>query len=274
MKQSRQHRPSLFNSFRIASWVIIPSFFFLLTACSSPLSLSNVSSQPAGALFATASPLAPERSSLDQPSHSQAFSRCHLPSDQQLRAVVKLYSEEGDYASAVVLGEGRLITVAHAVAGRESVLANIEGTLKRATVVARDVSLDLAMLKVNTGSLPALELTNDYIESSDAVWAVGFPLGMEQRTSLGVVQGVSHESIYASAFINSGASGGALLRCERKNGKARFELAGVLKGFLAQNLGGEAVNLGDSVSVSATEIKRFSLRATAAQRYALQSTRH
>ncbi len=190
----------------------------------------------------------------------QLGSSCALPDSQSLASVVKVYAENGEHSSGVVIASDRVVTVSHGLPAGERVFVSIDEQLKVATVLARHASEDLALLEVRTGATPVMPLGQGVPAENDLVWAVGFPLGMDQRTSLGLFQGGSASLVYSSAHINSGASGGALLHCEAgSEGHAapRYTLAGVLKGFLAQPTAQAVVNTGDSVAVSTQRIREL-----------------
>lgn len=63
-------------------------------------------------------------------------------------------------ATAFAAGDGRAVTVAHAIAGRSVLVALPGGPARRARVVATDARLDLAVLEVPGLRAPALRVTN------------------------------------------------------------------------------------------------------------------
>jgi S1-C subfamily serine protease len=66
-----------------------------------------------------------------------------------LQVTVRAPDRAAEVATAFATGDGRAVTVAHAIAGRRSVLvAAPEGAARRARVLRADVRLDLALLAV------------------------------------------------------------------------------------------------------------------------------
>ena len=116
---------------------------------------------------------------------------------------------------------GYVITNAHVVDGGEAYLINVpDGRVLEASLVGIDTPTDIAVLKADDLRVGALQLANsDLLRVGDLVFAVGYPLGLEQSLSLGVVSGLGRSNsatglqdfIQTDAAINSGNSGGPLL---------------------------------------------------------------
>ena len=137
--------------------------------------------------------------------------------------------EEGTGSGFVIDAQGHILTNNHVVAGGadggsiEVVLSS--GETETATVVGRDVSYDLAVIRIDRTDLPALALgESDKVVVGDQVIAVGAPLGLEQTVTTGIVSalnrpvspGFGDEASYINAVqtdaaINPGNSGGPLL---------------------------------------------------------------
>lgn len=181
--------------------------------------------------------------------------RCELPDTQTRASIVHIKSSRGSTASGVVIGQDRVLTVAHAVDLNSKFSAEIEGKRVDAQVLATDETNDLALLAVPTGNLKIIPLSSIPLEVEEPVWALGFPLAKSQRLSLGLYQSVYNGRLYTSTHVNSGVSGGGLLRCEG----GQFALAGVVHGFVAQVRNEEYINIGDSTSVPAAVIQTFLL---------------
>jgi putative serine protease PepD len=128
----------------------------------------------------------------------------------------------------VVRRDGTIVTNAHVVGGADSaqVRFNDTGRLVEAEVLGTDPSSDLAVLRVDpgtVGSLRALPLANsDDVRVGDAVVAIGHPFGLDRTATAGIVSGVGREirapngfqieeAIQTDAPINPGNSGGPLL---------------------------------------------------------------
>jgi putative serine protease PepD len=105
-----------------------------------------------------------------------------------------------------------------------------DGTSRPATIVGRDPSYDLAVIKVDATALPTATLGNsDGVVVGDSVIAIGSPLGLEGTVTTGIVSslnrpvtaGGSGESSYINAIqtdaaINPGNSGGPLVDAQGK----------------------------------------------------------
>lgn len=89
-----------------------------------------------------------------------------------------------------------------------------------ARIVGEDRDFDLALLRIDAGTLPALQFGDSgKLTQGDLVLAIGSPLRLRNSLSMGIVSGtsrvVSEDSpvlyIQTDASINPGNSGGALL---------------------------------------------------------------
>ncbi len=125
-------------------------------------------------------------------------------------------------SGAIIDGEnGYVITNAHVVTNGDGYLITVpDGRVLEASLVGMDTPTDIAVLQANDLRAKAVPLANsDDLRVGDVVFAVGYPLGLEQSLSLGVVSGLGRSSsadslqdfIQTDAAINSGNSGGPLL---------------------------------------------------------------
>ncbi|WP_256792782.1 S1C family serine protease [Terrabacter sp. Ter38] len=150
-----------------------------------------------------------------------------------LPSVVTIKVDAGSEGSAtgsgfVIDSKGHVLTNNHVVepgvnGDIEIVLSN--GDTEKATIVGRDASYDLAVLKINRTDLKPLTLgASDQVVVGDQVIAVGAPLGLDQTVTTGIVSALNRpvqpgdpgESSYINAIqtdaaINPGNSGGPLL---------------------------------------------------------------
>ncbi|USN53252.1 MAG: trypsin-like peptidase domain-containing protein [Candidatus Nomurabacteria bacterium] len=130
----------------------------------------------------------------------------------------------------IVSSDGLILTNKHVVDLETidySVVLN-DGTRVDAQVLARDPSLDLAILKIDKTGLPAVKLgDSESVQIGETVIAIGNALGRFQNTvTKGIVSGLSRtieagdgsgqtevieDTIQTDAAINSGNSGGPLL---------------------------------------------------------------
>jgi putative serine protease PepD len=150
-----------------------------------------------------------------------------------LPSVVTIKVDGGSEGSAtgsgfVIDAKGHVLTNNHVVAAAPNgdiqvVLSN--GDSEKASIVGRDVSYDLAVLKISRTDLTPLRLgPSDKVVVGDQVIAVGAPLGLDQTVTTGIVSALNRpvsagegtESSFINAIqtdtaINPGNSGGPLL---------------------------------------------------------------
>jgi putative serine protease PepD len=157
----------------------------------------------------------------------------------------------------VVRGDGTIVTNAHVVAGAESAQVRFgdSGEMVQAEVLGSDTSSDLAILRVDPGSvgrLRPLPLANsERVKVGDAVVAIGHPFGLDRTATAGIVSGVGREIrapdgfqidevIQTDAPINPGNSGGPLL-------DARGRVVGVNSQIATGGTSGGNVGIGFAV---------------------------
>lgn len=134
----------------------------------------------------------------------------------------------GAGSGVIVHPRGYIITNNHVVEGADSdgieVVLNDKRRFK-ASVVGRDPTTDLAVIKIDASDLPTASLgDSDGLEVGEWVVAVGNPLGLESTVTAGIVSaigrggvGVIRDSygiesfIQTDAAINPGNSGGPLV---------------------------------------------------------------
>jgi putative serine protease PepD len=148
--------------------------------------------------------------------------------DSAAPGVVSVQSGPASGTGFVVNRDGTLITNAHVVGGADTAQVSFgdSGRMIDAEVLGTDVSSDLAVLRVDPGSvdqLRPLTLANsDRVRVGDAVVAVGNPFGLDRTATAGIVSAVGREIrapdgfqidhvIQTDAPINPGNSGGPLL---------------------------------------------------------------
>ncbi|EWT03817.1 serine protease, partial [Intrasporangium chromatireducens Q5-1] len=144
---------------------------------------------------------------------------------------IRVKGGQGDATGSgfVIDTKGHVLTNNHVVAAAgnsgsiDVVLSN--GDTEPATIVGRDSSYDLAVIKLSRTDLTPLVLgPSDQVVVGDEVIAVGAPLGLDQTVTSGIVSalnrpvtpGAGDEGSYINAIqtdaaINPGNSGGPLL---------------------------------------------------------------
>ncbi len=153
---------------------------------------------------------------------------------------------EGGLGSGVIVSaDGTILTNNHVVQGASKVKVELADRRSfDAKVVGTDAPSDLAVLKVDTGNLPALPLgDSDRVRVGDVVLAFGDPLGVGQTVTMGIVSakgratsvgdGSFEDFLQTDAAINQGNSGGALVNT-----------AGQLVGINSQILSPSGGNIG------------------------------
>ncbi len=140
---------------------------------------------------------------------------------------------------------GHVVTNYHVVDGATQIRVQLrDGREAPARVVGSDRDTDLAVLKVELGSLPSMTLgRSDRLRVGDPVLAIGNPMGLGQTVTQGIVSATGRARLGVSTFenfiqtdaaINFGNSGGALI-------DARGELVGINTAVIARNSGIEGI---------------------------------
>ncbi len=129
-------------------------------------------------------------------------------------------------SGVVITADGYILTNEHVVRGEDKVTVTFfgrEGKPLEGTVIGRDGSSDIALVKVSTGGTLPYALLGDSSRISAGDWAiaVGSPFGLEQSATVGIISAVRQKLpmgkdafiyvIQTDARINPGNSGGPLL---------------------------------------------------------------
>jgi putative serine protease PepD len=183
-----------------------------------------------GSLFGHDIKLTSVNSSIERPPGSVAdIAQRVLPSVVSISA--ESSSGSGTGTGFVIDSTGYILTNNHVIADAAADGGDIEvqlndGTILQATIIGRDSSYDLAVLKVNQTGLTALTFgDSDDVAVGDSVIAIGSPLGLSGTVTLGIVSAkdravTAGESAGDSSFINAiqtdaainpGNSGGPLV---------------------------------------------------------------
>jgi len=124
--------------------------------------------------------------------------------------------------SGVIVSEnGYILTNQHVVEAADAIEVSLtNGKRYKARVVGADPETDLAVLRVDAGTLPAITFGTDAsLRLGDVVLAIGNPFGVGQTVTMGIVSGLGRTPgintfenfIQTDAAINPGNSGGALV---------------------------------------------------------------
>jgi len=137
--------------------------------------------------------------------------------------------------------QGIIVTNNHVVEnGRKFTVDLLDGRLFDATLIGVDKATDLAVLKIEATGLSQVEVADsEGLRSGDLAFAVGYPLGLDQTLTMGVISGLGRSGmgdriedyIQTDAAVNSGNSGGPLL-------DSRGRLIGINTSILSGGGGG------------------------------------
>jgi len=183
-----------------------------------------------GSIFGISTKIARSSSTIERPADSVAgIAKRVLPS------VVSIEAREADGGATgsgfVISSDGYILTnnhvIAAAVTGGGTITVRLQdGTSYDATVVGRDTSYDLAVLRIANHALTALVFgDSDKVAVGDSVLAIGSPLGLQGTVTLGIIsakdravtagESASNNSfinaLQTDAAINPGNSGGPLV---------------------------------------------------------------
>lgn len=125
-------------------------------------------------------------------------------------------------SGVIVSPSGYVITNNHVVEGMDEIdVALNDGKKLKARVVGTDPETDLAVLKLDAESLPAITLGDlERVQVGDVVLAIGNPFGVGQTVTMGIVSALGRSGlgittyenlVQTDAAINRGNSGGALV---------------------------------------------------------------
>ena len=136
-------------------------------------------------------------------------------------AVVGVSQPQGAGTGVIIRRDGVVLTNAHVVGGARQVqVALADGRELTGTVLDRDPSVDVAVVRLPRGTYPVAPVgDSDRLEVGQAAIAIGNPLGLERTVTSGVVSAVNRSPrgvpldalIQTDAAINPGNSGGPLL---------------------------------------------------------------
>ena len=156
----------------------------------------------------------------------------------------KRYTRTSLGSGVIVRSDGYVLTNAHVIARGQNIKVVLADERELdARVVGVDADADIAVLKVESGTLPHLEFGNsEDLMIGETVIAIGNPFGFSHTVTTGVISAVRRslksegrtflDFIQTDASINPGNSGGPLLNI-------RGELIGINTAIYggAQNIG-------------------------------------
>jgi len=138
-------------------------------------------------------------------------------------------------------GQGIIVTNHHVIEGGSKFTVDLaDGRLFDAVLIGSDKATDIAVLRIEGTGLAQVEVTDsDTLRTGDLAFAVGYPLGLDQTLTMGVISGLNRSGlgdavedyIQTDAAVNSGNSGGPLL-------DSRGRLIGINTSILSGGGGG------------------------------------
>ena len=173
-------------------------------------------------------------------------------------SVVTVITPHG-LGSGVVYRNDVIVTNEHVVAVQEGSsdvfhkvkISYADGTESRGTVMASDLTDDLAVIRPSRSNLPPLKFDTALPPAGQTVLAIGSPLGFENTVTEGIVSGTGREIpgsgtngpplvdlIQTDAAISPGNSGGALLDTQGR-------VVGINEAYIPPNSG--AVSIGFAI---------------------------
>ena len=157
-------------------------------------------------------------------------------------------------SGVIVSADGLVLTNNHVVAGESGRIsldqlpavsvALGDNREVEATIVGVDPATDLALLRIDAGTLPTIPWgDSDQLKVAEWVMAIGNPFQLSQTVTLGIVSALGRTNVGISAYedfiqtdaaINPGNSGGALVN-------TRGELVGINTAIFSQSGGYQGI---------------------------------
>jgi putative serine protease PepD len=172
--------------------------------------------------------------------------------------VVRVSTSTGNGTGWVYDARGTIVTNNHVVSGGgDSIKVRFgdRGEDVPARLLGTDISSDLAVLRVDPDDVqklvPLKVADSDSVQTGDPVIAIGYPLGLDQTTTAGIISGVGRQIqaqnnfsidrvLQTDAPINPGNSGGPLLDMKGR-------VVGVNSQIATTGAGGGSVGIGFAV---------------------------
>jgi serine protease DegS/serine protease DegQ len=124
-------------------------------------------------------------------------------------------------SGVIVSADGYVLTNNHVIASADDIqILLYDGRVAKAKLVGADEETDLAVLKIDTGNLPVIQMADPKkLRVGDVVLAIGNPLNLNQTVTMGIISAIGRQLsnsspedfIQTDAAINLGNSGGALV---------------------------------------------------------------
>jgi serine protease DegQ len=148
---------------------------------------------------------------------------------------------QGGSGVIIDAAKGIIITNHHVIEnGQKYTVDLLDGRLFDAVLVGADKATDIAVLKIEATGLSQVEVVDsDTLRTGDLAFAVGYPMGLDQTLTMGVISGLNRSGvgdniedyIQTDAAVNQGNSGGPLM-------DSRGRLIGINTAILSGGMGG------------------------------------
>jgi serine protease DegQ len=155
-------------------------------------------------------------------------------------------------SGVIVNPQGFILTNYHVIESMDEIVVSLaDGRDLKARVIGADPETDLAVLKVDGGTLPAITFGSlAGVRTGDVVLAIGNPLGVGKTVTMGIVSALGRTGLGINTFenfiqtdaaINQGNSGGALV-------DTAGDLIGINTAILSRS--GGSIGIGFAIPVS------------------------
>ncbi len=166
------------------------------------------------------------------------------------------YQRDGLGSGVVVSEDGYILTNNHVIQNADEIkIITYSGDEMDAEIIGTDPASDIAVLKVDSASLPAIILGNsDNIRVGEMVLAIGSPLGQQfaHTVSKGIISASGRSSLGLNAYenyiqtdaaINPGNSGGPLINVDG-------ELIGINTAIASRSGGSQGIGFAIPVNMA------------------------
>ncbi|MCL9803285.1 Do family serine endopeptidase AlgW [Pseudomonas sp. rhizo66] len=167
---------------------------------------------------------------------------------------------ESSLGSGVIMSpEGYILTNNHVTSGADQIVVALkDGRETLARVIGSDPETDLAVLKIDLKTLPAITVgRSDSIRIGDVALAIGNPFGVGQTVTMGIISATGRNQlglnnyedfIQTDAAINPGNSGGALV-------DANGNLTGINTAIFSKSGGSQGIGFAIPVKLAMEVMK-------------------
>ena len=167
---------------------------------------------------------------------------------------------ESSLGSGVIMSpEGYILTNNHVTTGADQIVVALkDGRETLARVIGSDPETDLAVLKIDLKTLPAITIgRSDNIRIGDVALAIGNPFGVGQTVTMGIISATGRNQlglnnyedfIQTDAAINPGNSGGALV-------DANGNLTGINTAIFSKSGGSQGIGFAIPVKLAMEVMK-------------------